>query len=85
MVKQRVRIEVFDWSEQTGISRFSQLILEAIDWKELSYNRDFVLCFETNNKNEFIISMSRIVRRSALNPFDITIAEIEGRNRSERP
>ncbi|MGB4590059.1 MAG: FAD-dependent oxidoreductase [Clostridiaceae bacterium] len=73
------RLEVIDWSERTGISGFSKLIHEAIDKKELSYNRDSVLCFETNNKNEFIINMSRIARRSALNPFDLTKAEIEGR------
>lgn len=73
------RLEVIDWSERTGISGFKDLIHEAIEKRELNYSRDSVLCFETNNKNEFIINMSRIPRKSALNPFDLTKAEIEGR------
>lgn len=71
--------EVIDRSPRIGINaRLDELQL-AIRNKELSFNRDVVLCFETNNKGEFIVNMSRISKRSAINPFELTKAEIEGR------
>lgn len=71
--------EVIDGSPRIGINGNFDELKFAIESKELSYNRDTVLCFETNNLGEFIINMSRIARRSAINPFDLTAAEIEGR------
>lgn len=71
--------QVIDGSPRIGINGYFDELKFAIESKELSYNRDTVLCFETNNLGEFIINMSRIARRSAVNPFDLTAAEIEGR------
>ncbi|MCQ2412616.1 MAG: FAD-dependent oxidoreductase [Sphaerochaetaceae bacterium] len=41
--------------------------------------RSRVLCFETNNPGEFIINMSHVHDLDATDPFDLTKAEIQGR------
>ena len=46
---------------------------------EFNYNRDTVLCFETSNDGEYIVNMTRISKHSAVDAFDLTDAEIQGR------
>lgn len=46
---------------------------------EFTYNRDTVLCFETSNDGEYIVNMTRISKLSAVDAFDLTEAEIQGR------
>lgn len=71
--------EVIDGSKRIGINAQLDELKFAIENKELSFNRDVVLCFESNNLGEFIVNMSRISKRSALDPFELTQAEIQGR------
>lgn len=71
--------EVIDWSPRIGINAGLDELKFAIENKELSFNREVVLCFETNNLGEFIINMSRVSKRNATNPYELTKAEIEGR------
>lgn len=61
------------------ISGAFSLIRAAKESGELSYDRDTVLCFETSNDGEYIVNMTRVSRRSAVDAFDLTDAEIEGR------
>lgn len=69
---------------RTGMQgAYSQIILAKKN-NEFSVDRDMVLCFETNNKGEFILNMSRIVKKSAVDPFDLTAAEIEGRKQAHQ-
>jgi hypothetical protein len=42
-------------------------------------NRDTVLCFETSNDGEYVVDMTRISMKSAVDAFDLTEAEILGR------
>lgn len=49
---------------------------------EFHIDRDMVLCFETNRKGEFIVNMTRIIKKSAVDAFDLTQAEIEGRKQA---
>ena len=42
-------------------------------------NRDTVLCFETSNDGEYVVNMTRISMKSAVDAFDLTEAEILGR------
>jgi len=65
-----------------GISGAYSLIIKGKDSGDFSVDRDTVLCFETNNKGEFIINMTRITKRSAVDPFDLTEAEIQGRQQA---
>lgn len=54
-------------------------IQAAKDAGEFHIDRDTVLCFETNTPGEYCINMTRISKLSAVDPFDLTKAEIEGR------
>lgn len=71
--------KVIDGSSRIGMNADLDQLKFAIENKELSFNREIVLFFETNNKGEFIVNMSRVSKRSPLNPFELTKAEIEGR------
>jgi glycine/D-amino acid oxidase-like deaminating enzyme len=62
-----------------GIQGCYSLVKLAKERGEFNVDRDMVLCFETNNKNEFIVNMTRVIKRSAIDPFDLTEAEIDGR------
>lgn len=67
---------------RTGIQGAYAVIKSAKAKGEFDIDRDMVLCFETNNPGEFILNMSRIVRKSAIDPFQLTEAEIEGRRQA---
>lgn len=54
-------------------------IQQAKDAGEFHIDRDTVLCFETNTPGEYVVNMTRVAKRSAVDPFDLTEAEIEGR------
>jgi hypothetical protein len=64
---------------RTGVQGGYKIIQKGKDDGTFTIPRDFLLCFETNNIGEFIINMSRIIKKSAVDPFDLTAAEIEGR------
>ena len=69
-----LNVNLFLSHELGGIEQIGQRI---------SYNEiDMVLCFETNNPGEYILNMSRIIRRSAVSSWDLTAAEIEGRRQA---
>lgn len=67
---------------RTGIQGAYSLVKLAKERGEFSVDRDMVLCFETNNLGEFIVNMSRITKKRATEPFELTDAEIEGRRQS---
>lgn len=51
----------------------------AKDAGEFHIDRDTVLCFEKNTQGEYVVNMTRIPKHSAVDPFELTAAEIEGR------
>lgn len=67
---------------RTGIQGSYSVVKNARETGELNFDRDVVLCFETNNEGEFIINMSRVAKRSAVDPFGLTEAELEGRRQA---
>ncbi|MBK5200048.1 MAG: FAD-dependent oxidoreductase [Spirochaetaceae bacterium] len=60
-------------------SGFQDIMKEGMKNGEISFDRDIVLFFETNNKNEVIVNMTRINDLNPTEPFDLALAEIEGR------
>lgn len=77
----------FDHLEQiprSGMQGAYSVIRLAKENGEFPIERDMVLCFETNNKGEYILNMSRIIKKSAINSFDLTAAEIEGRRQAHQ-
>lgn len=73
-----------DQIPRTGIQGAYSLIKAAKENGEFDVDRDMVLCFETNTLGEFILNMSRIVQKSAIDPFKLTEAEIEGRRQAHQ-
>jgi len=67
---------------RTGMLGAYSIIRKAREAGDFKVDRDIVLCFETNTPGEFILNMSRIIRKSAIDPFDLTEAEIEGRRQA---
>lgn len=77
----------FDRLEQlprVGIQGAYSLIRKAKAQGEFDVDRDMVLCFETNTPGEIILNMSRIIKKSAVDPFDLTDAEVEGRRQARQ-
>jgi hypothetical protein len=64
---------------RTGLQGGYSVIKKAKAEGRFHVDREHFLCFETNNLGEFIINMSRIYAKSAVDAFDLTDAEIEGR------
>ncbi len=67
---------------RSGMQGAYSVISKAKEKGEFPIDRDMVLCFETNNPGEYILNMSRIIKKSALDSFDLTEAEIEGRKQA---
>lgn len=67
---------------RSGMQGAYSVISKAKEKGEFPIDRDMVLCFETNNSGEYILNMSRIIKKSALDSFDLTEAEIEGRKQA---
>lgn len=68
--------------KRSGIQGAYSIVKAARGAGELSIDRDMVLCFETNTLGEYIVNMSRIIHRSAIDPIDLTYAEVEGRRQA---
>ncbi len=49
---------------------------------EVSVPREYVLFFETATPGVFIINTSRVLGKNATDPFDLTMAEVEGRRQN---
>ena len=60
------------------------MIQKAKEDGEFDVDRNMVLCFETNTPGEIILNMSRIIRKSAVDAFDLTDAEVEGRRQARQ-
>lgn len=69
---------------RAGIQGAYSRIQKAKAAGEFDVDRDMVLCFETNTPGEIILNMSRIIMKSAVDPFDLTDAEIEGRKQARQ-
>lgn len=69
---------------RSGMQGAYSLIEKAKLAGKFDVDRNMVLCFETNTPGELILNMSRIIRKSALNAFDLTDAEVEGRRQARQ-
>lgn len=62
-----------------GVSGFFKKIKEAKTNQDFSIPRDRVLLFQEVRKNQVSINMTRVLNLSGLDPFELSQAEIEGR------
>lgn len=66
-------------ASRLSFSGFQELMKAGKDDGDITFDRDIVLCFETNAKDEVIVNMSRVLDKNPVHPLDLTEAEIEGR------
>jgi len=62
-----------------SFSGFQDIMKKAIADGEITFDRDIVLCFETDREGETIVNMSRILNENPVDPFSLSRAETEGR------
>jgi hypothetical protein len=70
---------ILDSAPRLSCLGFTGILKDAIAAGELSFARETVLFFETNNPGEVIVNMSRILGKRSVDPWSLTEAEIEGR------
>jgi len=66
-------------ASRLSCSGFQDLMRQGIREKKITFDRDIVLFFETNTKNEVIVNMTRVNGNSPVDPFGLSRAELEGR------
>ena len=69
-------------ASRLSISGFQQAMQDGMRAGELTFDRDIVLCFETNHRNEVIANMTRVNGENPVDPASLTRAEIEGRRQA---
>lgn len=72
-------IELIDKAPRFSCAGYVKDLNEAINKGELSFHREVILFFETNNEGEVIVNTTRIQKVNPTDPFEVSKAEIEGR------
>lgn len=71
-----------DRADRLSIGGFVKTLQKAMDAKELSFERDDVLFFETNSPGEVVINMSRMMGYDPTDPWQLGAAETLGRKQA---
>ena len=62
-----------------SFSGFQDIMNKGIADGEITFDRDIVLCFETDRPGEMIVNMTRILGENPTDPLSLSRAETEGR------
>lgn len=73
---------IIDKAERLSIGGFVKTLKKARDAGEITFSREDILFFETNNPGEVIVNTSRITGLDSTDPYDLTKAEVEGRKQA---
>lgn len=77
--KYQGKLEVLDKGERLSIGGFTRILKQAQEDGVITFEREAVLFFETNNKNEVIVNTTRVPRKWSVKAKDLSDAEILGR------
>ncbi len=66
-------------AQRLSCSGFQEIMRNGIASGEITFDRDIVLVFETNARNEVIVNMTRVNGENPVQPFSLSRAEQEGR------
>ena len=75
----RMDVSKLDNAVRLSVGGYNTTFNKAIKNGEITFEREFLLYFETNNEGEFIVNTTRISGINPTNPEELTKAEIEGR------
>lgn len=71
-----------DAAPRLSVSGFQAAVAAARADGTLPFDRDMVLCFETNTRGEVIVNMTRVNGENPVEPWSLSRAETEGRRQA---
>ncbi len=77
-------IDMLDNTLRLSVAGFNSELENAKRNKDITFERETVLFFETNNKGEVILNMTRVLGKDATDPYQLSQAEIEGRKQANQ-
>lgn len=75
----RMDTSKIDNAPRVSVGGYNITFAKSKKASEITFDREFLLFFETNNPGEVIVNTTRISNINPLKPEDLTAAEIEGR------
>lgn len=79
----RMDVTKLDKAPRLSVGGYNNTFAHAIKVGEITFDREFLLYFETNNEGEVIVNTTRISSINPIKPEELTKAEIEGRRQCE--
>jgi len=79
----RMDTGLVDNAPRLSVGGFDQTFAQAVRIGEITFDREFLLFFETNNKGEVIVNTTRVSGINPLKAEELTIAEIQGRKQCQ--
>lgn len=79
----RMDVTKLDKASRLSVGGYNNTFAHAIKTGEITFDREFLLYFETNNEGEVIVNTTRISGINPIKPEELTKAEIEGRRQCE--
>ncbi len=76
--------DIVDKAPRLSIGGFVKTLEKARQNGEITFKREDVLFFETNNPGEVIVNTSRVLGCDSTEPWSLSKAEIEGRKQAEQ-
>lgn len=75
-------IERLDKASRLSMGGFKRIFTEGRERGEISFSREYILLFETNNPGEVIVNTTRIQKVNPTDPWELSKAETEGRRQA---
>lgn len=79
----RMDVIQIDNAPRLSVGGYNNTFAKAIEDGEITFDREFLLFFETNNEGEVIVNTTRISNINPLEPEDLTKAEMTGRKQCQ--
>lgn len=79
----RMDVSKIENAPRISVGGYNNTFSLAKESSEITFDREFLLFFETNNPSEVIVNTTRISNINPLEPEELTKAEVEGRRQCE--
>jgi len=75
----RMDVTKIDNAPRLSVGGYNSTFAKAVQNGEITFDREFLLFFETNNEGEVIVNTTRVSNINPLKPEELTQAELAGR------